>query len=234
MRSVQLGALVVAYVLTTASPAFGLAVVSPTDGDAVPSRPTFTLDAEAQGASLTVEVARTSELLTAGYRTGWFVDPVESNIGFFDRPPLNALQWDTGRLPAGKYFWRSLIKTYDENPVSVWSAVQTFYVEDEPPIIEGWTLRAERLRRRPTCRDTLWRLRGRVAYTDNDRTPRVRLALLLRHPAVTRTLRAPLDYGDRFDVLVCTRKTRITVTPVLTDRVGQAVRGQARPLRAAT
>lgn len=44
----------------------------------------------------------------------------------------------------------------------------TFTVRDEPPILEGYTLQAQKLKRRTNRCRSLVRLRGKVAFSDNE------------------------------------------------------------------
>jgi hypothetical protein len=235
----RLGATVKALAISTvgviclalASSAFARTVVSPRDGDVVESQPAFVLDEDAPGSSLTVEVSRSPDLLFAGHRVGWFVDPVESSTVFFDEPPLNVVRWHTGRLHSGSYYWRSLIEAYDGSD-PIWSPVLTFTVRDEPIRLEGWRVVAQRLSERGRCERL--RLRGSVVFDDNEPSPTAALTLSVRASGKTkaRLKRNALYSGERFDGVVCVRNRRVTVTPYLRDTGEHVTRGPSRTVTA--
>lgn len=214
-----------------ASVASAADVVAPADGAAVPSRPTFTIDTE--NASAEVEWSRFADVLTAGSEMGSFVD---RGGGTYIGSTGSRSTRSTGRLDSGAWYWRSAITTHDAdyNPTTTWTPIRTMRVADEPPIFEGWTLRAQRIRPRRGC-STPVRLRGIVRADDNESTERLRLTLSLRAPGRPSTLlRGAMEdpiIGLRFDRLVCSRRSRFTVVPAVSDPAGMRTAGPGRVVR---
>lgn len=217
-----------------ADAASALTITSPVDGEDVSSRPTFTVDGDPARGSLTVEVSKSPDLRTAGDGAGTFVDKADDDIAFFgDDPalPLTAVRWGPSRLNAGTYYWHGLIETYDERPKVPWSPVLKFTVADEPAIFTGWTLRADRLRKRAGCPRV--RLRGAITFEDNDASPQVAAVLTVKGGGRTlKRAKGTLDYsGDRFDVTVCTRAAKVSAAVALTDRGGNRTDVPSRTVR---
>lgn len=213
-------------------------VLSPVDGATVGARPVFTFENAGPPGSARIEVSRSPDVQTAGRAVGAFVDPTDSAGSFFgDDPtlPPNALRWNSPGLPAGRYFWHARLEMYDGlDGLRPWTAVRSMVVADEPPVFAGWTLRAQRLRSRTVrghrCQRV--RLRGRVAFTDNDRTPRVSLVLRVRRGGRTvDRVRGLLGGTGRYDAIVCAPGRSLLVQPVLVDHAGHVVRGPSRRVR---
>lgn len=244
MRSRLLPAPAVAILLLAVVPsaASGADAVEPRDGDTVASRPTFAFDFVRGNAY--VEVARNAEVKTAGDDIGAFVDPYASasfTIGgeYSDGPPFVMEPVYPERLAAGPYYWHVRADDYGDDgegggPAPAWSSTRRFTVRDEPPIFEGWTSQATKLKRAERgCGSTL-RLRGRVVFTDNQRgTQEATLVLRVRSGGRTFRLREALsEYSTTYDVRVCTRGKALDVSPSVRDPGGQVARGERRVLRA--
>ena len=204
-------------------------MVSPEDGESVSASPTFVFGGTVTPDYIEIETSQSPDTLTAGEDAGQFV--ARENFAPWFVPSTQALpisaKWDW-RLPAGRLYWHGLAEVWGEGQ-KTWSPVRTIYVADEPAILSGWTLRADRIGPREGCARPV-RLRGVIRWLDNDRKPRVKATLVVR--AAGRLVgRAHLgtrtdDYT--FDLAACTRARKLTVTPFLFDRGGSETRGVAR------
>lgn len=222
----------VSVLLLAVVPAAGATtMLAPEDGESVGSRPTFVFGGTALPGSIEVETSRSPDTLTAGDDAGKFVDRENYALGFIESTrvlPISATpDW---RLKAGRVYWHALADLFSDSSEKVaWSPVRSFYVEDEPAILSGWTLRADRIRARNGCAHPV-RLRGVIRWEDNDRKPRVRATLVVRANGrlVRRARLGVLTDDYTFDGFVCTRARKLTVTPYLFDRSDFETRGAAR------
>ena len=229
-------ALAAACALTTGSPAWAADAIAPKDGETVSSRPTFAFDFTNGRAD--IQLSHSPEVKAAGDDAGAFVDVVADQLAllYMRTPPDGLAPWEGPRLAAGAYFWHVKVRDDGAEPYSGtetgWGPTRRLIVRDEPVIFEGWTVRAERIRPRPGCRTPL-RLRGKVAFDDNDATPRVSLSLVIKAAGrVIKRARPVLDYASRYDGYVCTRHRQVTVSPFLRDRAGQLTPGPQRTVGA--
>ncbi len=220
------------------APASAADVIDPADGSVVGAQPRFTLDQPLPGASLAVEYSKSPELLTGGSRAGWFVEPLDDLLKFLDEPPHTSVQMERALL-AGPYHWRGFIQTYGDGPSSTWTPVRTLTIRDEPVVLDGAVVRAERLRRRGRCSRV--RLTGTVAYRDNDAAPRPIGIVRVRDSVgrlLTRVTWRPYPTASsstvsaRFSVTACVRTRRFKVTVAVRDRQGAEAVSPARDLAA--
>lgn len=220
MRLAQLLIAFAAVALATAAPGTAGAqeVRGPDDGATVTSEPVFSFDTSATSAS--VELSRSSDLRAD---TGRFVDVAYDDIFVLDHEPRNGIaRWRLGRIAAGTYYWHaSLDINYQPGP---WSPLRRLTVPDEPPRIEGMTLDAKRLRPIGNCARV--RLRGKVAWTDNDSDSKGTLVIGLG--TSTGTVSLPLSFAGEFDGVACARGAVSTLAIKLVDRAGQSARGPDR------
>lgn len=211
------------------------AAIAPGDGATVPSRPTFAFDFVNGAAE--IELARSPETKVAGEDTGAFVDRMASQYSllYSREPPDGLAPWTEGRLAAGRYFWHVNVRDDGSSTFSGtwsgWQRTMTLTVADEPIVFEGWTIRADRARRRPGCRDRVVRLRGTFAFDDNSRSLDARYVLRLSAGARRLSLRGEVStFQGGFDRMFCTRARSATVTPFLRD-ARHVVPGPRRRIR---
>lgn len=217
MRSALLALAVLALALPSAAGAAD--ATSPQDGATVPSRPTFAYDFT-NGVG-EVELSRSPDVLTAGDNVGGFVDVAASDYAvLYSREPRDGLAPFSRRLDSGLYYWHVRTRNDDnENAAfTVWGPTRTLTVEADPIAYEGWTLRAQRLKRRGKC--SRLRLRGTVSYNDNDPRPSVTGTLTVRAGGrvVARGRWKPTYSPAQFDGVFCVKPRRFTVTVAVTDR----------------
>ena len=202
-------------------------VVAPVDGATVGSRPAFRFDVP-QG-TWELELAKSPETLGSGYGLGAFIDTRyvdRGTIGGSRNPPFVG-GWDVERIDAGRYFWHVRVDAKGAATDPAWSPTRRLVVRDEPARLDAFALRATRLARTtPRCASRV-QLSGTAAAADNDPSPRLRLSLRWRPGATVR----PALAGGRFGAVVCTRRTVLTVRPVLRDGAGQLTRGPAQRVR---
>lgn len=231
LRRLLLGAAALLSALMVAQPARAADAIAPRDGETVSSLPTFAFDFVYGTAD--IELSRAPDVRTDGPEAGSFVDYAAGNYALLYQrnPPDGLAPWPTsGRLKSGLYYWH--VKVRDDGSrdgygeTQPYGVVRTLTVRDEPAVLEGWTLRADRLHATERCRRV--RLRGKVAWSDNDDTPKARLTLNVRAGGRTLRWRQPLDYSGGFDTIICTRATRLAVTPKVVDRIGQVTAAASR------
>jgi hypothetical protein len=222
--------IVLALLLVLPSGAPAATVLAPRDGDTVPAEPMFTYDF-LQGTA-EVELSRSPDLLTSGPAVGSFVDIAASEFAvLYLHEPLDGVLRFTQPVNAGRYFWHTRMRDDGAVPGSgtdtPWTQVATLDVADEPAVLEGWTLQTQRLHTIAGCRRL--RLRGKIAWHDNDPHPDVRLVMAVRRNGSTITkARQQLDYFGRYDVTVCARGPGLSIAPRLEDRIGQVTVGAGR------
>lgn len=216
---------VTAMSIAFAAPARAASVVSPADGATVSATPTFTFDFAKGFAD--IELSHTSDIQASGAHAGEFVHRANEVDGFFEDGKLTA----SDPIDAGAYYWHAQVADDNDpsNPGRVlgpWSALRRMTVKDEPPVFIGWTIGAAYTRHTSSCSARV-RLRGKVAWEDNDATPRVALRLTITSGGqLIKTVRLGLNSKDRFDGTVCTRHRKLKITPRIVDRIGQATRGK--------
>lgn len=230
MRSCAVAALAF---LALASPAAAADVVEPQSGATVSSRPSLTFDF-ARGSAL-VEFSRSPETKLAGDDVGAFVEQYASDFIIVggdaaEGPPYVFTPIFPARLAAGRYYWH--VKADDDAddsqeggaPPVTWGPLRTIVVADEPAVIEGWTARVQRLRPRgKRCRTRL-RIRGTIAWSDNDDTAIADYTVRLRAGGrVLGRVRGRFGVFDRtYDGVVCSRRRsgarRVTATVSLRDK----------------
>lgn len=133
-----------------------------------------------------VELARTPDVLTADDRAGAFIEPVRDNF-MFVRPPFIAAWGLAPTLNAGTHYWQAKAKGYateaERGFVTPWTPVRVLRVRDEPPIVEGWTLRARRATRAGCARRyrRAYLLSGTIAWQDNSEPATAGYTLTLSH-----------------------------------------------------
>jgi hypothetical protein len=215
--------------LAFVSPASAATVLSPADGETVGSRPTFAFDI--LDGAVEVELARAPDLLTSG----GFVDTAQSLFAtLYTRRPLDGLApWSGGPITAGSYFWHVRVRddSVDGLDWTPWQATRTLVVRDEAPVIGGYTLTARRAKPTPGCARVVFT--GKVAWTDNDDKPETTLSLAVDELDGERldTEDVTLDSGGEYTVSACTRRTRLTVTPLVSDRADQTTEGIPRTVK---
>jgi hypothetical protein len=222
---------VAALVALTPGTAAALEVLSPRDGDTVPSRPTFTFDFTEGSAE--IEAATKPELRTAGDRVGDFVESVDSE--FFLLPESTGTTWGPLKFNAGRYFWHAKLNDYATlGTPPVWTPVRTFTVRDEPVIIEGWLLRAKRLKGVSKQCPRRVRFRGKAAYDDNSRNKDARWKLTVKAGGRTvKRFRGKAAFGvATFSVIACTKARKFGAALVLTDPAGHTTPAPAKTVKA--
>lgn len=206
-----------------ASTAHAAQILSPRSGDTVGAFPTFTFDF-AEGRA-EVEYATTPEIKASD---GSFVDPTSSDF-FLVR---NGRASQSNRLLAGQRYWHIRMGSDVEEDAGApylgpWSPVMTITVRDEPAVFDGWTFSAKRLRGNRLCPSVL-RLRGVIAWQDNDRATKIRawISLLKGSRSVSRAEQLVASDG-RFNAILCTRRPiRFDrVVARIIDRAGHVTRG---------
>ena len=210
MRSARAVIVAATLVIASASPAVAQDVRGPDDGATVTSEPVFSFDPATPYAR--VELSRTADLSA----DGTFVDAAYTDFFVLDREPRDGIaRWRDGRIAAGTYLWHARVDdaSYRSGP---WSPLRRLTVADEPPRFNGMTLDTRRLR--PIGRCARVRLRGKVAWSDNDTEAKGTLRLSLG----TATVAATIDGSDEFSTIACSRGAVSTVRVVLVDRIGQA------------
>lgn len=236
VRLAQSG-LLFALVLPTS--AMAADVVSPANGDLVAPKPVFAFDIARGRAE--VEVARTADVRTAGEDIGAFVERVASGSftigGTYDNSPYVASSLGDP-LEAGNYFWHAKVDDYADDPPDAagppvpWGPLRRFTVIDAAPVIEGYTLRADRLRKRGKCERV--RVRGKVVFTDNsDGETEARLSIQLKAGGriIGRVRSEVSQYGNSFDGTICTRASRLAVEVALRDDAGNFAPGVPRTVK---
>lgn len=237
-KGAQVLILAVTALLASAGLSGAAEVLAPLDGDTVTSRPSFIVDYQ-QG-TLEVEFARTPDLLTAGPNVGGFVEPERTDfmlVGLAGRRPGIA-DWSTRRLPSGLYYWHAKAADYAaEDEAGPWGPTRSLTVANEPPVVEGWTLRARRVSRRacgPRSRYRYaYRLDGTIRWADNEDAPRGRYTLSLRHVS-GKSVRftGGLDSTSRtYAHLLCTNVSRARATLRVTDSSGQVTVAASKQAR---
>lgn len=233
--------LLAAAMMAVAPTSHAADVVSPADGAIVPSRPSFVVD-YAEG-TLEVELSATPEIRTQGDAVGSFIEPAWSNfmlIGVLGRP-AGVAQWGfSPRIDAGRYYWHSKPNDYateGERPPHPWGPTRTLVVADEPPVVEGWTLRNRRVSRaRSRCAKRYRRayvISGTIAWDDNAAGLAARYTITLQHSS-GKTLRLTGSISSstaRFSELVCTNVSATKATIRLRDPAGQLSAGPDKQLR---
>lgn len=174
---------------------------------------------------------------TAG-DVGAFVDETASLYAvLYNRNPLDGLApWTSGRLDHGRWFWHVKTRDDGEDPysgeMSSWQPIKTLVVRDEPPVIEGWLVRARRLRSAGRkCRR--YAIGGTVRFDDNDPTSasvRYELRLTASGRTVARLRGALPPYASSVSGSICTRATNVRAVLLLVDQAGGAARSEPRTM----
>jgi hypothetical protein len=237
----------VVALLTTAAvglvPAAALAAdaVSPRDGETVGSRPQFTFDFADGFAS--VELSHSRDVKTAGDDVGAFVEREAGDflsIGPDDFAPGFAGPWTAPRINAGRYYWHAKADDYADDFTATapdtWGPTRTLIVRDEAIVFEGWTARARRGRTRGGCTRggcTRVLVEGKIVWSDNAASPTARYSVRVAAGGRTvKRLTGTFDqFDERFASVVCTRATRLTLTPSLRDTARHLSVGPVRQLR---
>lgn len=217
----------------------GLGVAAPASADEVLSPPAVNTsrcrDSSTSAVPFVTVNAKTGSDETfapSSAEIGGFVDPGPTFFFIlYNRVPRDGLGVTTRRVSAGSWFWHARTRNddlpgfaVDEGP---WGQVRRMVVADEAPLFEGWTLRAQRLRARGSCRRV--RLRGKIAWSDNDDTPHTIVRLSVRGGG--RAITVPLgvnEYDSSFDRVICAPRGRLRVTPTVEDESVQQARGPAK------
>ncbi len=231
-------AVFLALLLPTAAGAATL--ITPTNGDTVSSLPKFTFDFDSsKWAEFRVELSKFPETLNSGEDAGSFVNAAYSDVwDWSNYGPLDEIgQWRNPSYPinAGRYYWHYWIREDINNPTAPWSPVMVLYIEDDPVKLDGWYIRAYRLKKKTRKCKSRVLLRGKYSYSDNDNenTKPVRWALRIR--AGGRTLRKSKGTNkfslNEFKVKMCTRRTKLTAKLSLTDEGGNTAHSQKRKIR---
>jgi hypothetical protein len=112
--------------------------------------------------------------------------------------------------------------------------VRTFAVRDEPIIVEGWLLRAKRLRGTSKRCPRRVRFRGKAAYDDNSRNKGARWKLTVKAGGRTvKRFRGKAAYGvATFSVIACTKARKFDAALVLTDPGGHSSPAPAKAVKA--
>jgi hypothetical protein len=231
MQVKRLSTMLVATALSVvvAAPAGAATVVTPADGATVSALPTFTFDFTKGFAD--IELSRTPDIQASGSHAGQFADRAAEVSGFVSGAKLTA----SDPIDGGAYYWHAQVSDDNDpaNPTSTlgpWSSLRRITVKDEPPDFIGWIVGAALTKHTSACSSRV-RLRGKVAYTDNDATPRVRFRVRVSSGGRLITDRElHLDHKDNFDATLCTRHRRLKITPRLVDRIGQVTRRGSRSL----
>lgn len=216
-------------VVAIAPPAVADEVLAPADGELVVAAPTFAFSVTNGAAD--VELSRAPDVRTAGPDAGAFVDP---GPGFYfllyNRSPRDGLGVAERRLNSGTWFWHARTRddAVDAVGMGPWGLVRRLVVEDAPPVLEGWTLRSQRLARRGSCRRL--RLRGRIAWSDNADRPRVDAQLTVTGARTRTVVKLGTRSSDHtFDRVICASGRLQAVVRVMDD-VGQVARSAPRPV----
>jgi hypothetical protein len=207
-----------------AVPATAASVVTPVDGATVSAMPTFTFDFAKGFAD--IELSRTPAIQATGAHAGQFADRADEVVGFVTGGKL------TGPEPidAGAYYWHASVADDNDpaNPAKVlgpWSALRRMTVKDEPPTFIGWIVGAAYTKHTSACHSKV-RLRGKVAYDDNDANPRISVRISITSGGkLIKSIKLSLNSDDRFDGTFCSRHRKLKLTPHVVDRIGQATRG---------
>lgn len=214
----------VAVAATIASPAVSqaLEVVAPVDGQSVGSVPLFSFDFVDGSAS--IELSRSPDLKTVGDDAGRFVDAAYSDLLILsptDPLPGSALFSLRDRVASGAYFWHARLANYttDEFP-QTWTPTRRLVVKDEPPLLEGFTIRADRVRRTSACARRV-RVRSAVAWSDNEVKPTVRWVLKARTGRAALRGRFDGEFDRNIDAITCAAGGRLAFKLVLVDDFGQ-------------
>ena len=226
MRFTPLGTILISAAMSVAfaAPASAASVVTPVDGATVSATPTFTFDFTKGFAD--IELSHAPDIQASGAHAGEFVKRDDEVVGFVSGGKL------TGPEPidAGFYYWHAQVSDDNDpnNPASVlgpWSALRRMTVKDQPPDFIGWIVGAALTNHTSACSSRV-RLRGKVAYSDNDATPRVTLHVRISSGGHLITIRQlHLNAKDNFDATVCTRHRTLKLSPRLVDRIGHVTRG---------
>lgn len=208
--------------LIFAAPALADDAIAPVDGAVVGSRPIFAFDFLYGTAE--VELSRSPDLKASGPEVGAFVSRVIGDFQLlYAREPPDGLMPFAYRIEAGRYFWHTKVRN-DGGPDGFgtegpWGPVRTLTVRDEPIAIEGWTARKNRLRQIGSCKRL--RIRGTIAFNDNDRAPQVQVQVVVRNVAgriLGRISGSALFGSASYDGIICTAATKVRLTPYLRDR----------------
>lgn len=230
------GAFTLFAVIALATPAARAdEVLAPVDGAQVGSLPTFAFTLT--NGAVDVELSRTPDVKVAGEDAGAFVDDTGPGFYFllYRRSPRDGLGVATRPLHAGTWYWHERARNDDLGDAAEmgpWGTVRRLVVEDETPIFEGWTLQAQRLARRGSCRRV--RLRGRLVWSDNDDTPHVKAALRVRGELQGTVRTLVVRFGEvsssqTYDRVVCAPAPgRLRVTPEVIDEAWQQARGPVK------
>lgn len=216
--------LVVIGILGAPSAAIAATVLTPPDGEAVSSRPTFTFDFV--DGSATIELSRSPETNQAGSQVGAFVDPIAQDFTILS--PTDATPgtspWDSRPLTAGRYYWHAQMTDYNDDVEGAgpWSQTRIMTVIDEPIVLAGWLVRAQRTKRTRACTSPM-RITGRFNYEDNappSDSIRWRLALKSGTRNLT-ALTGTAKYGTgQLGGSICTRARQLVATLTVTDKAG--------------
>jgi hypothetical protein len=234
-RWLIVGAAGIVSALALAAPAPAATVVSPADGETVSSRPEYVFDFVDGAAEL--EASRSPDVQTSGANAGEFVDADRTgDITLRPSDPLPG-HYTANVFNSGIWYWHGKLRDdaaaeFGYGDWTPWSEVRTMRVPDEPAKLSGYTLSVRRAEPAPEC--AIVRLAGKVAWTDNDDKPEATFTLVVTGADGT-DVAAPeitLD-DDRYSFSVCTARTRLTVMPQLTDRVGQVTQGESRTVEVA-
>ena len=210
--------------------------VSPHDGETVGSRPQFAFNFADGFAS--VELSHSADVKTAGDDVGAFVERDAGDflrIGPDDFAPGVAAPWTAPRINAGRYYWHAKADDYADDFTATapdtWGPTRTLIVRDEAIVFEGWTARARRGRTRGGCTRVL--VEGKIVWSDNAASPTARYSVRLAAGGRTvKRLAGAFDqFDERFAGVVCTRASRLTLTPSLRDPARHLSVGPVRQLR---
>lgn len=211
-----------------ALPASADEVIAPVDGAAVSSSPTFQFTVLNGAAE--VELSRSSDVKSAGPDTGAFVESGPELVSLlYTREPRDGLAPWTSRWPLerGTWFWHARVRDDSRDngagDFGPWGQVRRLVAADDDPVLEGWTLRTQRLRGRKDCARRV-RFSGRIAWSDNSAAPRVAATIFLTAGRWDSSIDLPVRSSDHtFSVVKCTRWSRLMASVQLEDDAGHTV-----------
>ena len=130
-----------------------------------------------------------------------------------------------------------MAKLHDWSNISspaMWTPVRTFTVRDDPILVEGWFIRAKRLRGASKRCPRRVRFRGKAAYDENSSTKAARWKLTVRAGGRTvKRFRGKAGYGTAvIDVIACTKARKFGAALVLTDPAGHSTPAPAKSVQA--
>ena len=187
--------------------------------------------------SASIELSRTADLLQAGDRAGAFVGPgchqLDRLLWWPRRTARSSRHGQNDVSPSASYFWHAKLNNYDgvaDVNEEDWTPVRAFRVLDEPAVIEGWTLTAQRLKPKGTCDRVL--VSGVIRVDDNDDVPRARLTVVIQTDSGILAEDGPMvaiaATAPTYERTFCTRSGTLAVSLHVEDPAGQTTTSETR------